>query len=445
MLLATAALAQNGPAGQLPPPPPPQTKPAVQTPPPRPPESQPPGQGALPPANAPTQNPPPQPPPQNNPPPQQNPPPPPPPPAPQVGGPIAGLTPEQLAAWNAGLAQFLTVENVASGLGPIFNDVSCVACHSNPAPGGSSPKFVTRFGRTTNGVFDPLESLGGSLLQARAINPAVQEFIPPQANTIAHRQTPQLFGLGLIEAISDTTIQALALRPAVDGITGRAAIITDVVSGLQRVGRFGMKAQHATILAFSADAYLNEMGITNPFFPTENAPNGKTALLAQFSTVSEPNDTANPVTGRSDVNALADFQQLTAPVQPLPLTTRATAGQQVFSNIGCAICHVPQLTTGTNPIAALSNKPVGLYSDLLLHDMGALGDGIGQAAALPSEMRTPPLWGLRLRKTYLHDGRAPTLDAAIRAHAGQGQASNTRYTALSANDQQALIEFLGSL
>jgi CxxC motif-containing protein (DUF1111 family) len=350
-----------------------------------------------------------------------------------------------LAAWNAGLAQFLTVENVASGLGPIFNDVSCVACHSNPAPGGSSQKFVTRFGRTTNGVFDPLESLGGSLLQAKAIDPAVQEFIPPQANTIAHRQTPQLFGLGLIEAIPDTTIQSLALRPSVDGITGRAAIVTDVVSGLQRVGRFGMKAQHATILSFSSDAYLNEMGITNPYFPTENAPNGNTALLALYSTVSEPNDTADPVTGRSDVNALADFQQLLAPVQPLPLNEQTAAGQRVFSNIGCAYCHIPQLNTGMSPIAALSNKPVGLYSDLLLHDMGTLGDGIAQAAARATEFRTPPLWGLRLRHTYLHDGRAPTLDGAIRAHVGQGQAANTRYSVLSAADQQALLAFLGSL
>jgi len=350
-----------------------------------------------------------------------------------------------LAAWNAWLAQFLTAENVAGVLGPIFNAVSCVACHSNPAPGGSGQKSAMRFGRTTNGVFDPLESLGGSLPQAKAINPAVQEFIPPQANTIAHRQTPQLFGLGLIEAISDTTIQALALRPSVDGITGRAAIVTDVVSGLQRIGRFGMKAQHATILAFSADAHLNEMGITNLYFQTENAPNGNTALLAQFNTVSEPNDTANPVTGRSDANALADFQQLLAPVQPLPLTAQASAGQQVFSNIGCAICHVPQLTTGTNPIAALSNKPAGLYSDLLLHDMGAPGDGIAQAAALPTEMRTPPLWGLRLRRTYLHDGHAATLDGAIRAHIGQGQATNMRYTAPSASDQQALLAFLNSL
>ena len=304
---------------------------------------------------------------------------------------------------------------------------------------------MTRFGRTVNGIFDPLEALGGSLLQVNSIDPACKEFIPREANTIARRQTPPLFGLGLIEAIPDATIQSLALRPAVDGITGRAAIVTDVVSGTQRVGRLGMKSQHATILAFSADAYLNEMGITNRFFPHENAPNGKAALLAMYDKYQDPEDVADPVTNRSDVDTVADFQRLLAAPQPLAFTARATAGQKVFADIGCAQCHVPQLNTGTSTVAALSNKPVALYSDLLLHDMGALGDGIAQAAATAREFRTTPLWGLRLRHTYLHDGRAPTIDAAIRGHEGQGKASRDRYAVLSAADSQALIEFLGSL
>jgi CxxC motif-containing protein (DUF1111 family) len=387
-------------------------------------------------------------PPTQTPPPTQNPPPTTPPaqpPTPQTGGPLTGLTAAELALFNAGKAEFLNVETAESGLGPIFNNVSCVSCHSRPAAGGSSQISVTRFGRTTNGVFDPLESLGGSLLQERAIDPSVREFIPREANTVARRQTPPLFGLGLIEAIPDETIRSLALRPAVDGITGRAAIITDVVSGSQRVGRLGFKSQHATILAFSADAYLNEMGITNRFFPHENAPNGNTTLLAMFDKYLDPEDAVNPATNRSDVDSVADFQRLLAAPQPLAFTARATAGQKVFADIGCAQCHVPQLTTGTNAIAALSNKPVNLYSDLLLHDMGALGDGIAQAAATAKEFRTTPLWGLRLSATYLHDGRAPTIDAAIRAHDGQGKASRDRYAALSAADSQALIEFLGSL
>lgn len=383
----------------------------------------------------------------------QNPPPqPPPPPAqppqprqPQVGGPLTGLTADELALFNQGKVEFLNVETPERGLGPIFNNVSCVSCHAAPAPGGVSQIFVTRFGRTVNGVFDPLESLGGSLLQARAIDPAVREFIPREANTIARRQTPPLFGLGLLEAIPDDTIKALALRPAVDGITGKAAIITDVATGQQRVGRLGMKNQHASILGFSADAYLNEMGITNRFFPHENAPNGKTALLAQFDRTIDPEDEADPVTNRSDIDIVADFQRLLAPPAPLPFTAKALAGQKVFGDIGCALCHVPQLTTGPSAIAALRNKPVNLYSDLLLHDMGALGDGIAQSAATAKEMRTTPLWGLRLRRTYLHDGRAQNIDAAIRGHDGQGKASRDRYSKLNAADSAALIEFLGSL
>ena len=337
------------------------------------------------------------------------------------------------------------METLQSGLGPIFNNVSCVACHSSPATGGASRETVTRFGRTVNGVFDPLESLGGSLLQERSISPGIRETIPREANTVARRQTPPLFGIGLIEAISDDAIKSLALRPAVDGITGRAALITDVTTGTQRVGRLGMKSQHATILAFTADAYLNEMGITNRFFPHENAPNGNAALLARFDTTLDPEDAVAPGTNRSDIDSVADFQRLLAPPQSQSLTATGIAGQKVFSDIGCALCHVPQLTTGTSTVAALSNKPVNLYSDLLLHDMGALGDGIAQPPATAREMRTTPLWGLRQSGPYLHDGRAATVDAAIRGHDGQGKAARDRYTQLSATDSQSLLEFLNSL
>lgn len=434
MLLAAAAVAQNAPAGKFPPPPP-QSKPPMHGPPP----------GSLQPP--PPQGPHHQPPPPQGQPPRQNPPPPQtlPPPPPQAGGPLPGLTAAELALYTAGKEEFLNIETPESGLGPIFNNVSCVSCHTRPTPGGSSPTFVTRFGRTVNGVFDPLESLGGSLLQEKAIDPAVREHIPREANTIARRQTPPLYGLGLVEAISDATLQALALRPSVDGITGKAAIITDVATGTQRVGRLGMKNQHSSILGFSADAYLNEMGITNRFFPHENAPNGNAALLAQFDLTLDPEDEVNPLTNRSDIDTVADFQRLLAPPHPRPFTARALAGQKLFTDIGCAICHVPQLMTGASPVAALSNKPVNLYSDLLLHDMGALGDGIAQSAATAREMRTTPLWGLHQRRTYLHDGRAPTMDAAIRGHDGQGKASRDRFAKMNPTDSAALLEFLGSL
>lgn len=177
----------------------------------------------------------------------------------QLGGPLLNLTPAQLADFLAGREEFENVETPASGLGPIFNNVSCAACHFVPVTGGASEIFVTRFGRVVNGQFNPLTEKGGSLLQQFAINPAAREVIPREANVIARRQTTPLFGLGLLEAIPDGAISQTALRPNPDGVKGRAAVVPDVVSGQMRVGRFGWKAQQATLLAFAGDAYLNEM------------------------------------------------------------------------------------------------------------------------------------------------------------------------------------------
>jgi CxxC motif-containing protein (DUF1111 family) len=320
-----------------------------------------------------------------------------------------------------------------------------VACHNGPATGGSSPVFVTRFGAFINGVFDPLADLGGSLRQERAIAPPALEVVPPQANVVARRESTPLFGLGLIDAIPDATILRGVRVAPVNGVKGKAAIITDVASGDQRVGRFGWKAQQATVLAFAGDAYLNEMGITNRFFPTENAPNGNLALLAQFDKVADPEDTVDPATGKSDVDKVADFMELLGPPPPLPLSPAAAQGRNVFNQVNCNLCHTPTMMTGANAVAALSNKPVNLYSDLLLHDMGSLGDGIVQSAAGAREMKTAPLWGLRASAPYLHDGRAPNVDAAIRAHDGEAKASRDQYNALSATARQQLLDFLLSL
>jgi CxxC motif-containing protein (DUF1111 family) len=219
----------------------------------------------------------------------------------------------------------------------------------------------------------------------------------------------------------------------------------DVASGLQRVGRFGWKAQHATLLSFSGDAYLNEMGITNRLFPTENAPNGNEALLAQYDTVADPEDPADPVTGLSDIDRFAEFMRFLAPPTPRPETASVSAGKSVFQQTGCANCHMPSMVTGPNSVAALSNKQIFLYSDLLLHDMGTLGDGIAQADAAISEMRTAPLWGLSLRGPFLHDGRAATIDAAIRAHDGEAATVRDHYEKLPPQARQHLLDFLGSL
>jgi len=361
------------------------------------------------------------------------------------GAPLPGLTGTQAADFAAGLDEFQDEDTPDSGLGPIFNNVSCVACHSTPAPGGGSAILETRFGRLSNGDFDPLTALGGSLLQEFAIDPLAQEVIPPEANIFARRITTPLFGAGLIEAIPDATILANASRPKPDGVLGRASIVIDVATGQSRVGRFGWKAQQATLLAFAGDAYLNEMGITNRLFPQENAPNGDQSLLAQYDKVADPEDTVDPATGKADIDKFADFMRMLAPPPPGRLSKTTLAGATLFVAVGCVVCHQPLMATGSNAIKALDHKLVPLYSDLLLHDMGSLADGIGQASALPSEMKTPPLWGLRVRGPYLHDGRAATVDAAILLHDGEAVAARNRYASLPAALKQQLLAFLGIL
>ena len=368
--------------------------------------------------------------------------------APQInplGQPLAGLTAAELAAFNEGGVEFRATETAAGGLGPIFNDVSCVACHDAGGTGGASRRTVTRFGRTVNGVFDPLERQGGSLLQERSINPGIREVVPREANTVARRVTTPLFGAGLIEAIPDSTIVlgTLARKPA--GIAGKVSVVRDVVSGKNLIGRFGWKAQQATLLAFSGDAYVNEMGVTNRFFPTENAPNGNVELLARFDRVADVEDEIDPLDGKADIDRAADFMRLLAPPPRGPATASSVAGEAIFSRLDCAVCHTPSMRTGRNVIAALSEKTVGLYSDLLLHDMGALGDGIAQGTAGTRDMRTAPLWGLRSRPTWLHDGRANTIDQAVRGHAGEAQSSRDRYVALTAAERQQLLDFLNTL
>jgi len=203
---------------------------------------------------------------------------------------LRGLTAAQVSAFNAGLAEFTSVETVADGLGPVFNGRSCAECHNVPVTGGGSERLVTRFGKMTNGVFDPLPQFGGSLIQDHAIGPddvpGLLQFLPdamPAAATIvAHRRTTPLFGLGFVGAVPDADFYALATREAArnDGTAGRVSVVADLVHGGTAVGKFGWKAQVPNLEQFSGDAYLNEMGITNPLFPNENCPSGNCAELA---------------------------------------------------------------------------------------------------------------------------------------------------------------------
>jgi CxxC motif-containing protein (DUF1111 family) len=366
----------------------------------------------------------------------------------RLGDPLPGLTPAQLQLFTAGKAVFQETETVSDGLGPVFNNTSCGACHSGPAPGGDSALLETRFGLTNpDGTFDPLVNLGGSLIQSRGTGPVSPECfgetVPAIANTVAKRKTTALFGLGLVDNVPDQTLLNLASSQAV-GVAGRANMVTDVASGQTRVGRFGWKAQNATLKTFAGDAYLNEMGITNPLFPNENAPQGRTDLIqACDGKPVEPGQTEDDGT---DVQAFADFMSLLAPPPRGTINGPVRQGEAIFDQLGCAACHVADLTTGTSSVfPQLNNVTFHPYSDFLLHNMGTLGDKIVQGSASAFEMRTTPLWGVSARRTFLHDGSANNLNDAILRHDGQAKAARDAFANLSPGDQQRVIKFLVSL
>ena len=369
--------------------------------------------------------------------------------SPALGDPLPGLTVSERARFAAGRDAFEEVESVSDGLGPVFNDVSCAACHLQGAIGGASARTVTRFGRVSGGAFDPLAELGGSLIQSQGIGPItsggqtcdyVAERVPAQANVVAMRLTTPLFGLGLVDAVPDATLVALAARQAADSpaTAGRVNLVSNVVTGTLTVGKLGWKAQVPSLAQFAADAYLNEMGITSPLFPHENCPGGDCKLLA-----CDP--TPDPEDDGTDTRAFADFMMLLAPPARSTTHGQTIPGERIFGQIGCAACHVPALTTGSSAIAALDRVTFAPYSDFLLHDMGMSGDGIAQGQAGVRDMRTAPLWGLRARGVFLHDGSATSVTAAIVAHDGQGRAARDRFAALPAGQSKLVLAFLASL
>ncbi len=384
----------------------------------------------------------------------QNPPPPPPPNG--FGAPLPGLSADDLARFNAGRAAFAKRETVPDGIGPVFNRDSCAACHSDRAIGGSHPTIqATRFGLLTSGKFDPLIRLGGPVLQERGItgtngHPIPGERVPREATIVARRRTTAVFGFGLVDAVPDSVYYALAAKQSTQtpATAGRVNKVTDLLNGQKVAGKFGWKAASPNLMNFAGDAYKEEMGITTKGWlrdasgrsiEEENPPQGNVSLL-QFNPVASPNQR-----NLADVRELADFMRFLAPPPRGPIDATVQSGEKVFAKIGCADCHVPSLMTGTNPSAALSLKSFAPYSDFLIHDMGALGDGIEQGVATGRDMRTAPLWGLRTQTSYLHDGRAKTLDNAILQHQGQGKGAADKFRSLSGQDKAALIAFLKSL
>jgi CxxC motif-containing protein (DUF1111 family) len=361
------------------------------------------------------------------------------------GDPLPGLSQADVARFTAGQGEFEDDETPADGLGPVFNDTSCARCHADPAVGGSNATLETRFGTTANGHFDPMTQFGGSLIQARGIGPAgncdfVGETVPPSATIVSQRRTTPLFGLGLVDAVPESTFGYVAgiERALFPDEAGRIAAVHDIANDRTAVGRFGWKNQVPTLHQFAGDAYLNEMGITNPEFPDENCPGGDCSLLA-----CNPLPTLND--DGSGVIAFADFMTLLAPPPRKNLSALAFAGKVLFASIGCTHCHWATFRTGHSVVDSLSDATFHPYSDFLLHDMGSLGDGIELGDAKGGEFRTAPLWGISGVTRFLHDGRASTLQEAVLAHDGQARRVRDRFASLPARDQSALLAFVGSL
>jgi CxxC motif-containing protein (DUF1111 family) len=411
---------------------------------------------------------------------------------PGAGGPLAGLTGDELRFFTAGLEDFSEAEGVADGLGPRFNLDSCVGCHIQPSAGGSSPSVnpqvavATAFG--AKNAVPSFIRLGGPVREARfkrkpdgtpdggvhalfvisgrvdttgnaSTCTARQEDFDAQAanNNVIFRIPTPTFGLGLVESIPDSAIvaniNASSFTKKNLGISGRP----NRTGNDGTITRFGWKAQNKSLMIFAGEAYNVEMGITNEMFQQERDENP----ACQFTTV--PNDVTavsapDGMNTISAVDKFAHFMRFLAPPTPAAApgsdTSRAN-GQSVFASVGCALCHTPKLRTTSTTIAALSNKDVNLYSDLALHGMGpGLADEVSQGDARGNEFRTAPLWGVGQRIFLLHDGRTTDLGDAIQAHRSSGNskfgpseanAVIDRFNNLREGDKQDLYNFLRSL
>ena len=348
----------------------------------------------------------------------------------EYGGPIAELSPDDETEFLLGREMFDHEFGFDEGVGgPRLNGDSCRACHFDPVLGGSGPRGVnvTRSGILNGRGEFTMPSVGTILHRVTALNGRgiVQQ---EGANVFEHRQTPHLFGLGLIESIPEATIRANADPGDLDGdgISGR---VSEIEGG--RLGRFGLKAQVPSIDEFVRDAVTAELGMTLPL---------ESGLT--FGKIHDNDAIADPEFSLDDANLLRVFLHKLGP-PPRTMTGKdpalVAAGEELFETVGCTKCHTPSMQNN-------EGVDVNLYSDLLLHAILPDGaPGIEEASATMQEFRTTPLWGLATTAPYFHHGAADTIDQAVRMHAGEAAAVTEAYTALSTEDQDALLEFLGSL
>jgi CxxC motif-containing protein (DUF1111 family) len=396
-----------------------------------------------------------------------------------VGDKLSGISDADFAAAKAA---FVTVEGIDDGRGPIFNEAACGNCHSEGATGGAGVQIERRFGRFDNGQFNPLANEGGSLRQlfaneaftndAERACPAVTVEHEPADATVHNvgRVTTPLFGAGLVDTISDGTLQLIATTE-IGTTNGRVNMVNIVLPdphdsnqsiGSRRAGRFGWKAGVPNLVQFAADAYVNEMGITTDHcfkgtkvtaFATESAPNGVPVDPACEDGVPGVDDSVGAcASGQTTIqDDVAEFTEFMTFLAPPPRVSGSTAtGQILFTSTGCAGCHTPfTFHTPSNPPNGVpANMAFNPFSDFLTHDMGALGDRIGNpgdSEATTRRMRTAPLWGVRFRSHLLHDGRASNIRDAILAHAGQGQNAADSFRNLSSSNQTTLVNYVNSL
>jgi CxxC motif-containing protein (DUF1111 family) len=407
---------------------------------------------------------------------------------PGAGGPIAGLSATELAAFNEGLTRFMKTDTVnGDGLGPRFNLDSCGGCHAQPNIGGSSPKvnpqvavatalgaqnkvpsfitvngpvrevrFVKNNGKPDGSVHDLFVITGRSDAPAGCAITQPDFAAQEAAKNVIFRIPTPVFGLGFVEALTDSTIEANLAADSTTktamGIHGHVSRISGSVnlSGNDAtVTRFGWKAQNKSGLIFAGEAYNVEMGITNEAFPNEREDNPACAVLAT------PEDHTNfdqtsAVKVISDIVAFEVFMRSTAPPQPVALTTPSQKrGEALFTQVQCNLCHTTTLHTGKSIVTNVSNVDIHPFSDFALHHMGkGLADGITQGGAGSDEFRSAPLWGVGQRLFLLHDGRTNDLLAAILAHRSKGSEANQvvdKFDRLSDAEQQAILDYLRTL
>lgn len=365
---------------------------------------------------------------------------------------VPGLTQAEAAAFARGDVEFARRFAPSTGLGPIFNNASCASCHSGDGR-GRLDNALQRIGTPAD---DLLRRSGGPQIQDKAIPGADPERVPAGA-AVSLRLPPPVFGVGLIEAIPEATILARADPDDRDGdgISGRPNRVApaDYVgpnepgggSGL-RLGRFGRKAQISSLLEQVVEAYHQDVGITSDFRPVENRNPLSSVPVEAADRASDPEIPA------ATVQAVVHYIRTLAPPHPGAETAERQEGRVLFGSVGCASCHTPSLRTGASPVAALADRPVVLYSDLLLHDMGdGLADNRPDGLATGREWRTTPLWGLRLMRQFLngqallmHDGRARSVEEAVLLHGGEARASRDAFAALPPAQRRALLEFVES-